>query len=73
MVDHYTKHILWYELGFLSKNDFIPETVDEVYSNHLYCMSWFYEGIYPFHSWEVEYDDYLRELVYAVLNCGADS
>lgn len=40
----------------MQTHDFMPETVDDIYSNHLYCISWFYGGIFPFDSWEVSYD-----------------
>lgn len=73
MVGHYIKHMVWYELGFVPAHDFMPETVDDIYSNHLYCVSWFYVGVFPFDSWEVEYDDYLREQVQNALNCAGTS
>lgn len=69
MVYQYTKHMLWYKEGFVPEQDFMLENVDDMYSNHLYCMSWFYGGTYPFDSWEVEYNDYLRGIVHSELNC----
>jgi len=69
MVCHYTEHMLLYGLGFMPAHDFLPETLNDVYSGQLYCMSWFYIGIYPFDSWELEYDDYLRGEVQNEFNC----
>lgn len=73
MVDQYTEHMLWSELGFVPDTDFMPETVEDVYSSHLYCMSWFYCGSCPFDSFEAEYEDYLREQVEGAMNSEAPS
>jgi len=69
MVFQYTEHMLWCELGFMTGNNFEPETLDDVYCSHLYCMSWFYGGTYLFDTWETEYDDYLRQEVDDAVNC----
>jgi len=68
MVQHYTEHMLWHKLGFVPENDFIPKTLDDVYAENLYCLSWFYSGVYPFDSWEADFDEYLRREVQATLN-----
>jgi len=34
-------------------------------------MSWFYGGAYPFDSWEVEYEEYLRQQVEGAFNSQA--
>jgi hypothetical protein len=44
--------------------DFLPDTLDDVYFRHLYAMSWFYDGVYPFDSFELEKDYYLYEVAY---------
>jgi len=47
--------------------DFMPETVEDVYSNNLYCMSWFYNGVFPFDIWEEDYDNWLCETALSMI------
>ena len=54
-------HMEYYDGGFLTSTNFIVETVEDVYLNNLYAMSWFYDGIYPFNSYKEEMDSYLYE------------
>jgi hypothetical protein len=37
----------------------LPETVQDVYLNNLYALSWFYDEYYPFNTYEFEKDSYL--------------
>ena len=54
-------HMYLYDRGIVTTEDFMPETVGEVYNKHLYCMSWFYDSCYPFDSWEENYENWLCE------------
>lgn len=63
MVRQYSEYMRWYELGFVPTQYFLPESVEDVYADHMYSMSWFYGGFYTFDSWEEGYDDYLRQEV----------
>ena len=54
-------HMEYYDGGFVTTTNFRVETVDNVYSNNLYALSWFYDGIYPFDSYEEQMDSYLYE------------
>jgi hypothetical protein len=46
------EHMEYFSLGYIINKNFIFETVQDVYSNNFYALSWFYEGIYPFNSYE---------------------
>jgi hypothetical protein len=37
----------YFLLGCFSTENFIPETVEDVYLNNVYSISWFYNGVYP--------------------------
>jgi len=67
LVFHYVEHMDWYEMGFVGTEDFMPETVDDVYNSNLYCMSWFYGGALPFDAFELEYEEWLSEQVLEAL------
>jgi hypothetical protein len=43
----------------MGNQNFMPQTIDDVYINNLYALSWFYDGCYPFDSYEDENDTYL--------------
>jgi hypothetical protein len=53
------EHMEYYSLGLMCNQNFMPETVDDVYINNLYALSWFSDGCYPFDSYEDEKDTYL--------------
>lgn len=38
-----------------------PDNVDDLYSDNLYAISWFYHGCYDFDTWEAGYDAWLYE------------
>jgi len=38
---------------------FLPDNVEDLYSENVYAMSWFYHGCYDFDAWEVGFDDWL--------------
>ena len=57
LVYYYTEHSSWYEFGFVCSKNFLPKTLFNVYHNNLYCMSWFYNGVFPFDCWEEDYDN----------------
>ena len=59
----HSEHMYFYERGFLNTEDFMPETVDDVYNKNMYSMSWFYDGCYPFDTWEDNYDHWLYDQV----------
>lgn len=63
------EHMLWYDMGFVGSKDFTHETVDDVYNNNLYCMSWFYNGALLFDTFEIEYENWLAEQLYNVMLC----
>lgn len=50
-----------YDLGLVGSMDFMPESIDDVYHAHLYCMSWFYEDVFPFENLEEDHDRLLAE------------
>jgi len=58
------EHMSWYEMGFVRTKDFTPETVEDVYNNNVYCMSWFYSGALPFDTFELQYENWLAEQVF---------
>lgn len=64
----HSDHMYLYDHGCFANEDFLPETVEDVYNKNLYTMSWFYDGCYPFDSWEANYDNFLSQQAYAKLN-----
>jgi hypothetical protein len=60
------------ESGLLNEHDFLPETMEDVYNTNLYSMSWFYEGCYPFDTWEDNYDHWLYDQVFLAMKRGDD-
>lgn len=67
LVLHYVEHMSWYELGFIDTEDFMPKTVDDVYNSNLYYMSWFYKGVLPSDTFELQYEEWLSEQVLEAL------
>jgi hypothetical protein len=53
------KHMQYFYLGYVTSKNFLPETVQDVYINNLYALSWFYDRHYPFDTYESEKDSYL--------------
>jgi hypothetical protein len=60
----HSQHMYFFERGLLNTQNFLPETMEDVYNNNLYAMSWFYEGCYPFDTWEDNYDHWLYDQVF---------
>lgn len=60
-------HMYLYDRGIVTTEDFMPETVGEVYNKYLYCMSWFYDSCYPFDSWEENYENWLCEQAFLAI------
>ena len=63
----YLNHMYLYDRGIVTTEDFMPETVGEVYNKHLYYMSWFYVSCYPFDSWEENYENWLCEQAFLAM------
>lgn len=59
----HVEHMYLYECGLVRTEDFIPETVEDVYNKNMYNLSWFYEGYYPFDQWEENYEQWLYDQV----------
>jgi hypothetical protein len=59
------EHMQYFLLGLLSRENFMRETVDDVYMSNIYAMSWFYNGAYPFDSYEADKDSYLYEQAFS--------
>jgi hypothetical protein len=55
-------HMEYYSLGFLTNGSFMLEIVDDVYTNNLYALSWFYDGFYLFDSYKLEKDLYFYNI-----------
>ena len=66
----HSEHMFFYELGLLNTKEFMPESVDDVYHNNMYSMSWFYEGCYPFDTWEDNYEQWLYDQVFFAMTAG---
>ena len=66
----HSEHMYFYERGLLNNTDFMPETVDDVYNKNMYSLSWFYDGGYPFDTWEENYDQWLYEQVCVAMSEG---
>lgn len=60
-------HMYLYDCGIVTTEDFMPDTVEELYNKNLYCMSWFYDSCYPFDSWEDKYDNWLCEQAFLAM------
>lgn len=58
----YVEHFTWWELGFVPLSDFRAQGFVDEYHENLYCMSWFYDGLFPFENWECAYEEWLGEL-----------
>lgn len=61
------EHQYLYELSLVNSEDFLLDNINKLYENNMYCMLWFYEGVYPFEKWEEEYDRWLAEQVYGAM------
>jgi len=70
LVFHHVEPMSWFELGFVQTLDFWLEITLDVYSNNLYCLSWFYNGAFPYDTWEEKYDNSLCEQVFSVMYVG---
>ena len=66
------QHMYYVESGLLNEHNFFPETMEDVYNMNLYSMSWFYEGCYPFDTWEDNYDHWLYDQVFFAMRHGDD-
>lgn len=55
--------VLHAEQPYNFERGLLPETVDDDYYNNMYCISWFYEGHYPFDTWEENYDQWLYDQI----------
>jgi len=71
LVNLHLERLDWYDSGFVSTMDFIPETADEVYHSNMYCLSWFYDGVYPFECSDKEYENELAEEVFSRMGASA--
>jgi hypothetical protein len=58
------EHMQYYLLGLLSTQNLMPETTEDVCISNIYALSWFYNGPYPFDSYEAERDSYFHEQGY---------
>ena len=65
-------HMCFVESGLLNEHDFLPETMEDVYNANRYSMSWFYEGCYPFDTWEDNYDHWLYDQVFLAMTRADD-
>lgn len=63
LVFRYSEHMLYYEFGLMESKNFETNSIDDVYNQNMYCMSWFYNGCYPFDQWEANYENWLYEQV----------
>ena len=63
LVFRHRDHMEAYNIGLLKTKNFIPESVSDVYIMNLYTMSWFYNDVYPFDSYEAGREPYLYDEV----------
>ena len=54
-------HMDKYKMGLLNSQNFM--SVNDVYIRNLYTMSWFYNDVYPFDSYEAGRESYLYDEV----------
>lgn len=52
-------HMYYYNRGICSTLTFWPETIDDVYNNNLFAISWFYHGCFDCETWEAKYEEIL--------------
>lgn len=57
------EHMYYYDLGFFGNKSFWPDDVDDLYANNIYCMSWFYDGVYEFETLDDAHDKWWAEEV----------
>jgi hypothetical protein len=62
------EHMEYFILGFYSNQKFVQEAVHDIYISNVYAMSWFYNGAYPFDSYEADIECYLYEQAYLEMN-----
>jgi hypothetical protein len=55
----YKQHMEYFSLGYLNNQNFMRETIEDVYSSNCYALSWLYDSVYPFDSYKAEKDSYL--------------
>ena len=63
LVFRHLDHIEQYNIGLMKTQNFILESVNDIYIMNLYTMSWFYNDVYPFDSYEADRDSYLYDSV----------
>lgn len=68
----HSEHMYLYERGLMNNQDFLPETVDDVYHKNMFSMSWFYEDCYPFDTCEDDYDHWLYDQLFLAMIDGDD-
>lgn len=61
LVDLYLDRLILYNRGVVGTLDFMPESMHDVYHGNLYCMSWFYDDVYPFEGLEDDIDAWLAD------------
>lgn len=61
LVDLYMDRLVLYNRGVVGSLDFMPDSLHDVYHSNLYCMSWFYDDVYPFESLEDDIDACLAD------------
>jgi hypothetical protein len=66
------QHMYFFESWLHHTQNFLPETMEDVYNKNLYSMSWFYEGCYPFDTWEDNYDHWLYDQVFFAMRHADD-
>ena len=49
----------YYYLRYVTEDHFMSHTIEDVYTNNLYALSWFYEGPYAFNTYKADRDSYL--------------
>lgn len=68
LVELYMEYMYYVELRLIGDKDFVSSSCSDVYDQNMYCMSWFYDGGYPFDQWELNYEDWLYERVFSTMS-----
>lgn len=55
-------HMCQYNKGNVTTEQFWSDGVDDVYSNHMYAISWFYNGCCDLDGWEAGHEALLYAL-----------
>jgi hypothetical protein len=58
------EHMEYFFHGLFTTEDFMPKTVQDVYYSNVYALSWFYDDVYPFDSYEFQKDSFLFQLCF---------